>query len=236
MEYNPYDLIPIRVNGHEFQGRPTEFDSEVADNQAMTNAFGNTVKATKISTSCPDCGQGLAFDITLGEPPFAVQDFICYNCNPAPPPTADPFMNPLDEGRVAGHELDPLLHDPSEQVVPDDDADKDESSVADRIDFSLDDEETPDVGDPPAEDELSKLAEGDVDLNPGPADAPEVEEEPEKASEEETPSEAKVTPEATEKPKKKPRKPRKKKTKVAVEPAEGMTPEVDLDDDLAEDE
>lgn len=140
MDYNPYDLIPTLVNGKEFQSRPIEFDSEVVDNNNMTNAFGSIVKPTKVSTSCPDCGQGLEFDCTLEDPPFALS-VVCYHCRPAPPPAADPFMNPLEEGRVGEHELDPLLHNPSEQVVDE----ADDSSVADRMNFP-DDEEGEEAG------------------------------------------------------------------------------------------
>jgi len=160
-DYNPYDLISIKVNGQDIHGRPFEFDSDIVDQKNLTNAFGSIVKPTKISSCCPDCGQGLEFDVTFGDPPFACVEVICYHCNPDSAPTADPFMNPIDDGRIAGHELDPLLHNPNEQIVGDDDG----SSVADRIDFdsseTLDDDDdlvslTP-LGDDDDDDSLTPL-------------------------------------------------------------------------------
>ena len=99
-------MIPLLINGQNLHGRPIEFDSDVANQKTMENAFGNPVKPTKISTCCPDCGQGLEFDLTLGDPPYSSVEVTCYICNPAAPPPVDPFMNPLEDGRVPGHDLD----------------------------------------------------------------------------------------------------------------------------------
>lgn len=208
MDHNPYDLIPTRVNGQELTSRPIEFDSEVVDNQNMTNAHGNLITPIKVSTVCPDCGQGLEYDVTLGSPPWSL-DVICYHCNPAPPPSADPFMNPVEDGRIGEHELDPLLHDPNQQVV----GGEDESSVADRMGLEEEGVEGSASG--------TSSAEGVSE---------EASESPGEASEEEPAPEPKDPPKAKKKAKKTSRKP-KKKTKVPVEPADGITEEEEIDDD-----
>jgi hypothetical protein len=128
MNYNPYDLVTLRIGGEEIQGRPYEFDSQPANQMTMENEFGGIVKPTHISTVCPKCGQGINIEnIELPDPPFPVIDWICCHCNPNAAPPVNAFMNPLQSGRVAEHELDPLLHDPDQQVVVAD------STVAERL-------------------------------------------------------------------------------------------------------
>lgn len=130
MDYNPYDLVTVRIGGEEIHGRPFEFDSEPSNQQTMQNEFGGFVKPTHISTVCPKCGQGVIIDdIKLPDPPFPIIDWTCPNCNPGIEPQRDAFMNPLDAGRIADFNLDPLLHDPSRQIVVDDS----EETVADRL-------------------------------------------------------------------------------------------------------
>lgn len=128
MNYNPYDLVNLRIGGQEIQGRPYEFDSQPSNQQTMQNAFGGFVKPTHISTVCPECGQGILIEnIVLPDPPFPVVEWVCPHCNPDVPPPLNAFANPLETGRIMEHELDPLLHNPDEQVVADD------TTVADRI-------------------------------------------------------------------------------------------------------
>ena len=285
-------MIPLLINGQNLHGRPIEFDSDVANQKTMENAFGNPVKPTKISTCCPDCGQGLEFDLTLGDPPYSSVEVTCYICNPAAPPPVDPFMNPLEDGRVPGHDLDPLLHNPNEQVVVDED---DDTTLADRLEFPTDEsveesiaeeteeteetEENPELAGfdsaggassiiPPQTTEEGTPKKGDwrgviseeipirepddggqpfLDTNPT-GDSVEVPEELVVASDEEPPVEPPAIPEIDEEaeevpPKAKKNATRKKKTpkkpkpKVAIEPADGMTAEVDIEeDDLAEQE
>ena len=128
MDYNPYDLVPLLINDKEIYGRPFEFDSDVADQKTMKNAFGEYVKPTKISTVCPDCGQGMMIDVRLDEPPFVPFATNCDKCNPNPVKTPDPFVEPVASGRVQNYELDPLLHDPREPLESDDG-----KTVADRL-------------------------------------------------------------------------------------------------------
>lgn len=206
--YNPYDLVSMTVNGKEMHGRPVAFDSEVVDQNAMTNAFGNVVKPIKLSTCCPDCGQGVEYDVYLAEPPFSVVSVICYNCHPEPEAQIDPFMNPIDDGRIGEHEIDPLLHDPNQQVVSENYSatPSDEGlSVADRFDF----------------DELKEQGKE------------EDKEAPKKTPKKKT-AKAKVKPKKAEKkPRKRPSRAKKKPlvNKNATEPAEGVGgEEPDLDD------
>lgn len=127
MNYNPYDLVQLLINGKPITGRPYEFDSNVVNQKKMTNAFGTIVKPTKVATVCPDCAQGLLLDIKLGEPPFAPYSVSCQYCRPGPPPLSDPFVNPVKTGRVTHQELNPLLADPVKPLP------QTQGSVADRF-------------------------------------------------------------------------------------------------------
>ncbi len=127
--YNPYLPIDVMVNGSVISARPYEFDSDVADQMDMTNAKGEYVKPSKVSTCCPDCGCGLEFDVILPDPPFPMIEFDCYNCN-IKVPMSDPFIHPVNDARVSENMLDPLYSDkPLAEVM---------SSVADRFDISSD--------------------------------------------------------------------------------------------------
>ncbi len=255
-EYNPYDLIVVRIEGVEIDGRPYEFDSQPANNQTMQNEFGNYVKPTHISTVCPQCGQGINVEnIQLPEPPFPVIDWVCPNCSPSIDPPVNAFMNPLDAGRIESFQLDPLLHDPNEQVIVDDP----EETVADRL-AMVDGADGADG----ASHSTSALLEDDseTDLN----DESLAIEQPKEPSEESVVEEPKKTKKkAAKKTKKKATKKATKKSKgdappqpsesagappevqetpslatedrpiPKLEPAEGMSEEKDLDD-LVDDE
>lgn len=121
MNYNPYDLVEINLNGMRTHARPYEFDSEVKNQHDMTNEHGKPVKPTKLSLACPQCGAGLNIDVRYGEnmnPPLPVLNFCCLDFYPECPnaervtPTkldVDPFVNPLESGRVKMEDLDPIL-------------------------------------------------------------------------------------------------------------------------------
>lgn len=115
--YNPYDLLELLVNNQQMYGRPVEFDSEMVNQDTMRNAFGSLVKPSKVSTVCPDCGQGLEVSVRLGEPPFGIVAIKCEHCYPAPPPPIDPFMNPVKDGRIPIENLDPMLHKYNEPFI-----------------------------------------------------------------------------------------------------------------------
>lgn len=127
--YNPYNLVAMSINGTEIYGRPMEFDSEIVDFQKMINAFGYSVKPSKLSTICPSCGQGLEVVVSLPDPPFPVVEYTCQYCNPSITSISEPFNNPIETGRISQHELDPLLYDLSKKLQPS------EQSVAERLSF-----------------------------------------------------------------------------------------------------
>lgn len=127
MNYNPYDLVQLLINGKPMQGRPFEFDSDIVNQKTMCNAFGVLVKPSKVMSICPDCSQGLEITLQLGEPPFEPVVWSCPYCKPAPPPMSDPFVNPVKTGRVPSQELDPILLDPTKPL------DISAGSVADRF-------------------------------------------------------------------------------------------------------
>jgi len=115
-EYNPYDLVSMLINGQPIHGRPIEFDSEIVNFSKLTNAFGNLVRPKRLSTICPSCGQGLEVIVSLPDPPFPVIEHNCHYCRPDAAPLSDPFNNPIESGKIAQQELDPLLHDFSKKV------------------------------------------------------------------------------------------------------------------------
>lgn len=57
-ESNPYNLIPLIINGISTYGRPIEFDSEPCNGTAL-NKDGVLIKPTKCAVTCPQCGSGL---------------------------------------------------------------------------------------------------------------------------------------------------------------------------------
>ena len=113
---NPYNMIELSLDGNRILGRPFEFDSDIVNHKTMCNAFGNLVKPTKVSTVCPQCGQGLIIDLNLGDPPYGVIKCTCKYCHPKLPPIVDPFMNPLEFGRVSHLDLDNTIHDVSKPL------------------------------------------------------------------------------------------------------------------------
>lgn len=116
MNYNPYAFVPLLIDGKPIDGRPVEFDSDVANQKTMKNAFGAYVKPTKVVSVCPGCGQGLTISLKLPDPPFQPVPYSCSRCHPTPPMAVDPFVNPLESGRVPVAELDPLLHNPDKPL------------------------------------------------------------------------------------------------------------------------
>jgi len=204
--YNPYDMVPMVINGEETVGRPIEFDAPIADFDKMEDGFGNQIKPIKLSTTCPGCGQGLIVTVTLLDPPFSPVRYSCEYCAPVEQDktTHDPFTNPIETGQISQSELDPLLHGQNEQVVPS------EGSVAD--DWPEDTEGL-----------LISLTE-------------EIPSEASVDSPEDSETEIDEDLVAALEPKKSKKKPRKSKakTKSKVEPADGLDEEIFDDSDLAE--
>jgi hypothetical protein len=114
MNYNPYDLVPIQLNGHLIYGRPFEFDSEVHDQMNMTNERGLYVVPTTVVACCPDCGAGFSISTSFIQPPFPI---IKHSCNCQDEPVIDPFRNPLTFGDLQQHDFDPILKVPTTQEI-----------------------------------------------------------------------------------------------------------------------
>ena len=235
MDYTPYDLLNLRVNGKEIHGRPIEFDSEVADNMTMLNAAGSIVKPTKLSTVCPDCGGGMVVEMPteiFGLTDYrSIQtmldniDWPCPTCKPDAPVPMNPFMNPLEEKRIQQHELDPLLHNPEREIK------QETTTVASRLDFVHDEVEIVVKSTTLHGTNSSLILPEEPDISPDWVD-PETQKDPSEDSEEEEAQEPPLVPKVEKKPKKIRSKPQRT---VELEPADDMTKEEDLED-LVDDE
>lgn len=103
--YNPYDLIKIRINNHELYGRPVAFDSEPADSHTLLNKEGDIIRPTRITSVCPDCGQGLELEIRVENPPFSMS-YECHLCKSKD--TNKSFIN-RPKVELSEYKADPLL-------------------------------------------------------------------------------------------------------------------------------
>jgi hypothetical protein len=130
--YNPYELLQITVNGKPIDARPCEFSGEIVSQNDFTDDKGRLVVPTKLSTVCPDCGRGLFLEVEFKEPPFE-HDCQCPDCHPEPVQAPDPFMNPVEEGRIPYEDLDPLQQS-------DEQLEEEDSSLADRLNIKQPDE------------------------------------------------------------------------------------------------
>jgi len=134
VNYNPYDILEISINGNKIHARPFQFDSEPSNYQTLENKEGRIIRPTKLASICPDCGQGLEIDIDLQDAPegwhqvSTYLSFNCYLCNANEVLVIqDPFFNPLEDGRVEEKDIDPLLVGVGEHLA------EAEGTVADRI-------------------------------------------------------------------------------------------------------
>jgi hypothetical protein len=235
--YNPYDLLKVVINGKKIDARPIEFDSEVANNMTMLNAHGDIVKPTKVSTICPDCGGGMILDLPLemlrlddANPLNTLLESIdwpCKLCHPDAPPPVNPFMNPVEADRVGEHELDPLLHDSSQEIK------QEATTVADRIQIDEVEDEL-EVSSAAHGTSAAIVAEESYSLDPGEYDAPEVDppeatENVSETVEEEEAEEPQPDPEVEEKPKETPS---VAEETVELELSDEMGEEEEIEDDL----
>jgi len=108
-DHNPYDPVPLIINGKTVYGRPVEFDSEPAGSDTVLNAGGEPIRPTSLQTACPDCG--LEIRLAPGAPPSACHEYVA-ECPRRPSPAAaerampDPFQNPHLEGIMEYEEVD----------------------------------------------------------------------------------------------------------------------------------
>lgn len=254
MDYNPYNLVEMKINGKPIHGRPIEFDSEITDFSKLKNAFGNYVRPKVLSTVCPDCGQGLVVTVALPDPPFPVIEHTCPYCHPYSE-QVDPFQNPIDSQAISQQELDPLLHNinvnlkPTTTVVADrlpvEELFEEEPPITQgshSLDFPVDD-------DGPMDEDLIDMLEGEEKQKEGSDDTKEEAEEvvepeeevvqPEEEVvqlEEEPIAETSSEDQIAEKPKKA-KKSKKKSPSKEPEPTEEPDPETEANnflDDLEE--
>lgn len=210
MNYNPYDLVPLILNGHTTYGRPVEFDSVITNHKNMTNAFGNIMKPSVVSTTCPDCGQGYTLSIECGDPPFEAIEINCPICRPNVEMPESPFIDPVEAGVIGEHQINPEIADIKTGI-------KEESStVAERIEL-----------------ETSKDKEAKVEAEAKPSSTRKEKVKPK-------PKPAAILPKEPKAPKKPAKKTLKKEVEQAddfvdygkkreLPKAEEMLPEVDLD-------
>lgn len=105
MEYNPYELIPIVILGQTIYARPIEYDSSPINNNSTKNAFGNHILPTKITYTCPGCGQGKVSEVRFESAPLRTVEIKCYDCEPDIPEMPNPFLNPLADGILKESDL-----------------------------------------------------------------------------------------------------------------------------------
>ena len=91
---NPYDLHEISFNGHKVLARPVEWNSQMIDQVKMKNHFGDSVLASKIVFTCPDCS---AFkEIFISDTLDAHYNCECVIKLVQSEKTSDPFVNPFE--------------------------------------------------------------------------------------------------------------------------------------------
>ena len=91
---NPYDLHEISFNGHKVLARPVEWNSQMIDQVKMKNHFGDSVLASKIVFTCPDCS---AFkEIFVSDSLDAHYNCECAIKMAQSDKTHDPFVNPFE--------------------------------------------------------------------------------------------------------------------------------------------
>jgi hypothetical protein len=110
MDYNPYELLNININGKKAYGRPVEYDSGTTGPNSVKNSFGFYVKPIKIVTTCPDCGQGLELNVRYPDPPFPVVEFACYICRSKSQAVIDPFVDPFKGGNISLEDINPSIY------------------------------------------------------------------------------------------------------------------------------
>lgn len=127
---SPYDMVEARVltgNGKMTTlMRPYQFDSEPVNMDTLKNHFGHVIRPTKLTASCPNCGNLLDVEVSTD------MTYKCFECFKEPrkkvfsPFVIDPLSGILhliysdavveEEGSLE-HLLDHLIE--SEEVVSD---------------------------------------------------------------------------------------------------------------------
>jgi len=106
MSYNPYELLPLNIDGQLTYARVIELDSEIVDQIKSTNAKKAYVVPKKVITTCPNCAYPLELEVELPQPPFPILNLSCSNCHPVIIEQS-PFVDPIAAGRLTVDELQP---------------------------------------------------------------------------------------------------------------------------------
>lgn len=117
MNYNPYDLLDVTINGQRTHARVLCLDSDIVDQVKSTNANGHFVVPKDIITMCPNCACPIEMTVDLPQPPFPIIEFNCFNCHPElEPETA--LVDPFAAGRITLIELCPIEEELVTKVNP----------------------------------------------------------------------------------------------------------------------
>ncbi len=105
-----FDLTTVLFGDRESTGRPYEFVDDI------DNPGG--VIATKLSSSCPECGHGVIVEVTGVRPSRGA----CGNCGlgaeKVQEPLVDPFFNPVLSGIISQAEINPSFGQHDVSAVP----------------------------------------------------------------------------------------------------------------------
>ena len=102
VEYDPYALVNLVVNGKKCHGRPYQFNTERVDHNTLLDKDGKYIWPTRCTAMCPECCGMLDIELTepvLGE--FALDCRSVTKCGihksiiEATAPDTDPFINPF---------------------------------------------------------------------------------------------------------------------------------------------
>lgn len=104
MNYNPYDLLSIKMAGCLTHARVLALDSTITDERNSKNINGQYVVPKTAITSCPSCAQPVELTLYLGQPPFSTVEATCTHCEVAPIKESS-FIDPVARGRIALSQL-----------------------------------------------------------------------------------------------------------------------------------
>ena len=75
LNYNPYDLVKIVLNGEETNARPTSFSSTITND--CYDSLGRLITPTILSTTCNRCGELLNINVKFDQYPFNIINIYC---------------------------------------------------------------------------------------------------------------------------------------------------------------
>ena len=140
MNYNPYDLVQVDMYGEMINARPIVLSGIVASNDFL-DPFGRLVKPEKVVLTCPSCGSYIELTLNYDDSPPYVG--ICGCCEERKPKYIDPFVNPVECGRISRYDLFSSCLNPSSVVDMPVDLEKRRELFGDFIEYVDVDEDLP---------------------------------------------------------------------------------------------